>query len=232
MKKKFLLLSTIFVLSTSLWGCSSEKEDDTVTVVPPSIEDTYQNYDLDIELPADRGYINDGIFTNAVFELSFPVQDDWLVCTDLQALQILDLSTDGVGENDIISASNYEERGAGSIYDIVFYFSDQQSNVIVSYINSNTLPGFDDMTLDEYAEGIETYLLSAQGGASYTINDRTVETYGGREYTCINVSTNIGFEQKMLLRKCNGYMITVTLTYFPETEAEMQAYLDSFIEVE
>lgn len=232
MKKKSLLLTAIFILSTSLWGCSSDKENTTVSVVPPSIEEITPDYDLDIDLPADRGYIKDGIYTNVVFEVSFPVQDDWFICTDAQALQFLGLSTEGVDGDDIITASDYEERGAGTIYDLIFYLSDQQSNVMVTYVNSDTLPNFDDISLDEYAEGIETYLLSAQTGINYTINDRTVEYYGGHEYTCINVSTDIDFEQKMLLRKSNGYMISITLTYFPETEAEIQAYLDSFIEVE
>mgnify|MGYP003314378875 CR=1 FL=1 len=65
----------------------------------------------------------------------------------------------------------------------------------------------------------------------YTADEPTTETYGGDEYACLNVTTDQGYSQKMLMKKENGYMVMITLTYFPELESDMQSFLDSFTEV-
>ena len=105
-----------------------------------------------------------------------------------------------------------------------------QSNCNITYTSLDRLGMYSTLPVMDYAE-VSATQLESMASPKYTADEPTTETYGGDEYACLNVTTDQGYSQKMLMKKENGYMVMITLTYFPELESEMQSYLDSFTEV-
>lgn len=182
-------------------------------------------------VPAERGEVVDGVFTNQVFKLSFPVEDSWYVCNDKEIAQILGITSDSLDNSGDLTPEQFEEITAGTIYDVVFYFDDMQSNVNIGYINMTNIGPYATLPAEDYA-ALTKNQLENMSATEYTIGDVLTETYGGKEWAGFEASTNKGFDQKMIMRKENGYMIVITATYFPEDADMAQAFFDSFTEVE
>ncbi|MBE5952547.1 MAG: hypothetical protein E7257_00135 [Lachnospiraceae bacterium] len=129
-----------------------------------------------------------------------------------------------------MTVEQFEAATAGTVYDCVFYFSDGQSNANITFSSLDRLGMYATLPAEDYAE-LSITQLESMSTPKYTFGDTTTETYGGEEYVCITAETDQGYNQKMIMKKENGYMVMITLTYFPELESDMQAFLDSFIEV-
>jgi len=235
MKKKLLLLSTIAAFALSLCGCDSkdDSKDDTKETVTTeaTTEATTESGDISEQTEdAERGSVANGVFTNDVFKISFPVSDDWYICSDAEIAEIIGFTTENVEENTSLTVEQFEAATAGTVYDCVFYFSDMQSNCNITYTSLDRLGMYSTLPVMDYAE-VSATQLESMSAPKYTADEPTTETYGGDEYACLSVATDQGYNQKMLMKKENGYMVMITLTYFPELESEMQSFLDSFTEV-
>ncbi|MBE5932374.1 MAG: hypothetical protein E7263_03000 [Lachnospiraceae bacterium] len=241
MKKTILLLSTLAALSLALYGCDSKEKattekdivEDAIEDVelPTTSEETTEAEDISEQtVDAERGVVENNTFTNKVFKVSFPINEDWYVCSDKEIAEIIGLTSDTIEESGSMTIEQFEAATAGTVYDCVFYFSDMQSNTNITFTSLDKLAMYATRPVEDYAELTMTQLES-MSSPSYTFEDMTHETYGGCEYVCINANTDMGYQQKMLMRKENGYMVCITLTYFPELESEMQSFLDSFTEV-
>ncbi len=182
-------------------------------------------------VPAERGQVVDGVFTNEVFKLSFPVEDSWYVCNDQEIAQILGITSTSLENNEDLTPEMFEEITSGTIYDVIFYFDDMQSNVNIGYINMENIGPYASLPDTDYAE-LTKNQLESMSATQYTISDIMTETYGGKEWAGFEASTDKGFDQKMVMRKENGYMIVITATYFPEDADMAQAFFDSFIEIQ
>lgn len=247
MRKKLLLLSAIATFALALCGCDSDKNDsnsEPTTTTEATIEETTEatteatteeaTEAEDISEQVDdavRGEVVDGVFTNEVFKISFPIDDSWYVCTDEEIAQILGLTADSLDDSGDITAEQFEAATSGTIYDIVFYLSDYQSNVNVTYVNLSGMGLYAAAPATTYAEAsIES--LETMTSVAYTCSDVTTVTYGGQEWARFDATTDQGYDQTMIMRKENGYMVCVTLTYFPDHAEEAETYLNSFIEVQ
>jgi len=248
MKKKLLLLSTIATFAFALCGCDSKgsdnkasdkKESNTTTEATveeatteeATTEEAAEEQEISEKVAeATRGTVTDGVFTNDVFKVSFPVEDDWYICNDEEIATIIGLTEDLLDENSNLTAAQIEASTMGTIYDIVFYFADMQSNVNVAYINLDNLGDYKTLPATTYAKLTATQLES-MGVNGYECSDVTTETFGNKEWARLDASTDQGFDQTMIIRKENGYMVTITVTYFPEYAENAQAFLNSLTEV-
>ena len=235
MKKKLLLLSTIATLAFALCACDSKDSGESKsepTTTEATTEATTENPNISEQvMEPTRGAVENGVYTNESIKVSFPIQDNWYVCSDAEVAQIIGYTTDNIEENTNLTVEQFEAATAGTVYDIVFYFSDMQSNVNITFMSLDRTGQYATLPVDDYAE-LSVTQLQAMTGVNYTIGDLTHETYGGDEYVCINAETDQGYNQKMLLKKENGQMVCITLTFLPELEAETQTFLDSFTEVQ
>lgn len=239
MKKKLLLLSALTTFAFALSGCDSKDSNtsavdnsEPATTAEATTEATTEAQDISEQLvDAERGTVENGVYTNDVFKISFPIQDDWYVCSDAEIAQLIGFTADSIDETGVMTAEQFEAATSGTIYDLVFYFSDMQSNVNIVLSNLDMLGMYATLPTEKYAELTVSQLQNITT-PKYTFGDITSETYGGSEYTCLPAETDQGYNQKILMKKENGYMVVITLTYFPELESEMQTFLDSFTEVQ
>lgn len=234
MKKKILLLSALATFAFAFSGCGSKETEKTTTVnatTETTTEATVDNSNISEQyMEPTRGTIENGVYTNESIRVSFPTQDDWYICSDEEVAEIIGFTTDNVDETTNLTVEQFEAAAAGSVYDIVLYFSDMQSNLNLAFTSLDRIGQYATLPVDDYAK-LTVSQLEAMTGTKYTIGDLTHETYGGDEYVCINATTDQGYNQKMLLKKENGQMVIVTLTFLPGQESDMQTFLDSFIEV-
>lgn len=235
MKKKLLLLSTIATLAFAICGCDSKDSgeikseptsEEATTEATTEAQDVSEQY-----MEPIRGAVTDGVYTNESIKVSFPIQDNWYVCSDAEIAQIVGISASEVSDNTNMTVEQFEAATAGTVYDIVFYFSDMQSNVNITFTDLSKLGQFATLPVDKYAE-LSLSQLESMTGVDYTFDETTHETYGGAEYVCINAHTNQGYDQRILMKKENGQMVCITLTYISELEGETQEFLNSFTEVQ
>lgn len=238
MKKHFLLLSTITTLAFAICGCDSNSSDNSntdksePTTTEATTEVTTENPHISEQyMEPTRGTVENGVYTNESIKISFPIQEDWHVCSDEEVAEIIGYTTENIEETTKISVEQFEEATAGTVYDIVFYTSDIESNVNIVFMDLDKTGKYATLPVDDYAE-LSASQLKSMSNVNYTIGEINHETYGGDDYVCINAETDQGYNQKLLIKKENGQMVCITLTFLPESESEMQSFLDSFTEVQ
>lgn len=211
-------------------------EDTTEDTTEGTTEDTTENIsdasNSDKKATtASRGTIEDGVYTNETFKVSFPISDDMTVFTDEEVLSILGVGQDIMSSNGMYTAEQIENALNGTIYDIMFAFPDGQSNVSVSYINLNQNGMTTNLSLDVYVDATMSQ-LEQMTSPKYTSLEKTTETYSGIEYTCINTKTDMGYSQKMAARFEGNYIVQITITYLDDSPELATDFLNSLLPVE
>lgn len=230
MKKKFLVLLTATMMTMSLVACGSEKESTTEAVTTEAtttesaqdvtddsasendVTDETTEANAEEEITAERGTIENNVYTNKTFDISFEIGSDCTLYTDEQITQLLGIGQNVLESNGLYSANQMEQAMNGTFYDVWFAYSDGKSNTYVAYENMKTTGTYGIYDANAYAEALKRQFSSITT-YTYTFDPNTVETLGGYEYVCLNCKTDQGLDQKVLLRQVANYMVCITISY-------------------
>lgn len=179
-----------------------------------------------------RGTLENGMFTNEVFHISFPVSDDMLVFTDEQIMQIIGMGTEVMEEAGIhYSAEQMEQAMQGTIYDTVIMMPDGASNVMVLYENLDVTAQGMRFTEKQYLQ-IVIARISKMLGEESIVHEQETITIGGKDYTKVEVETGQGYSQTYYIRNQENYMVGFLYTCVDGAEAAREEFFNSFVEVE
>lgn len=257
MKRKFLtlFLSLVLAASTILTGCSSDAEkvstEDTTSESGEEIQEIEETAETEEEaeeepeaeeeaekeeteektIEATRGIITDSMFVNETFGIVFKVTDDMTILSDEQMLEALGVGSDVMVEDGVASAKQIEQALQGTMYDVMIMFSDNASNVSVSYDNMDiTCKG---IYYDEEQYGqVLINMLGQMSSIQYDVVDESTIELGGKEYYRLKMSADyngVKLEQTYLCRRQDNYMISIIISSQEGSQIE-EEFFDSIVD--
>ncbi len=224
MKKKIITLLLASALSLGLFACGKEN---TKSNIETTTQSTTEERD-DGTFQAERGSVENNLYKNNQFDISFSIDEDCEILTDQKIAETLGyadkISTAMTGN---LTADTLENAFYGTFYDVWFVYPDQQTNVYIAYENMKKTGTYGSLTAADYAKMLKES-LSKNTSVYYTFSDDTHVSYCGYEYICLNSKLNDGAGlQKMLIRQVGNYMMCITVSYSPSNTEICSEFLDS-----
>jgi len=182
-------------------------------------------------IEATRGTVEDGMFVNETFGLAFAITDDMTVFSDEQMFEALGIGSDIMTEDGVATAEQIEQALQGTMYDIMIMFSDNTSNVSVTYDNMDiTCKGihFDE---EQYGQMLINMLGQMSSVQYEVVSEDTVEL-AGKEYYRLKLSADYGgaiLEQTYLCRRQDNYMVGIIISGQEGSPFE-EEFLNSFVD--
>ena len=187
--KKILVILLAFVLCFA--GCSEEK-----VFVP------------------ERGAVENGVYKNSAFGISFEAEPDWYYLTDSEIAQTMGIAAEEMfGEGTEIESDH--------IYDM--YCVDNKTNATVSVNYENVVSAGNITDEGTYLEIVTGQILSAgavSGVADVVIGDVEI---GGVKIPCLNIELEVSgtkIYEKIVAKQKGEWMCSITLASLSETEME------------
>ncbi|MGN0435465.1 MAG: hypothetical protein ACI4D8_02410 [Wujia sp.] len=222
MKKSIIVLFLSAIVAVTVMGCKKDilKIEDVTTAEENTSE---------VSIGTIRGMVEDGMYVNKRFGISFKVDEDCTIFSDEMILTVLGIASDMLNEGEEFSSEDIEGLLDGMVPDYMHLYGDNKSslNIIFVKLSEAECPN---LSIDEYVE-ISCQQIEQSGMADYTIAPIEKRVYGGKEYVCIDAVTDIGMEQHALICIQDGYAITITMSDFSGGKYYEQ-FINSFIEVE
>ncbi len=200
------------------------KLEETEPVEPEETEDSGT-------IEATRGSIENGMFLNETFQLSFPVSDDMVVLTDEQILQAMGISSEVLLDNKICTAEQMETAMEGSIYDTIIMMPDGTSKLVVMYENLDVTAKGLSLTASQYLQIVINHLSQIMD-SECSISDMEEVTYGGFEYTKVDITQSQGYVQTYLVRIQDNYVVGMIYTCVSGQEEARDDFFQSLVEVQ
>ncbi len=175
-----------------------------------------------------RGIIENQIYSNKYFDISFPITENFVVLDDIQVATAYELNTEEFLSGRETPVGVFEQQNSGSCVDLVFYLPDGKSYCVITFIN----PNYTNLSTSPSALEI---ILSANENAM--LNDpvvpcdtvtRTQVTYGNHEYECLSGECKKAEVSHHFFARQNGnkYM-TFSIIYYNESKSYVDELLDS-----
>ena len=196
--KKILAIRLAFLLCFA--GCSGEN-----SVSEPEKPEEF--------VPA-RGTVENGIYKNSAFGVSFSAEEDWYFLSDSEIAQTM-----GIAAEEMFGEGTEVEPG--NIYDM--YCVDMETNATVS-VNYENVAGTENITNEgAYLEIVTSQIVSA--GASSGVKDAFIGDVeiGGVKTTCLNIELEVSgvkIYEKIVAKQIGDWMCSITLASLSETEME------------
>ena len=196
--KKILAIILAFVLCFA--GCSGEN-----SVSEPEKPEEF--------VPA-RGTVENGIYKNSAFGVSFSAEEDWYFLSDSEIAQTM-----GIAAEEMFGEGTEVEPG--NIYDM--YCVDMETNATVS-VNYENVAGTENITNEgAYLEIVTSQIVSA--GASSGVKDAFIGDVeiGGVKTTCLNIELEVSgakIYEKIVAKQIGDWMCSITVASLSETEME------------
>lgn len=185
------------------------------------------NYDFGFYGSLERGEIENEVFSNKYFDISFPMPEELYIYDDLDFATENQFDTQYISSGRDTSVSNYEKASLGNCFDLCFYLPDGMSNVIISYYNTEFVQSSFTHDMESMVKAAETSMTHDQG---YGIDEviRTTEAIGDYEYECLyGEIASLDACQKIYLRKHGKYFIRINIMYYNVSEDIVTEFLDS-----
>ena len=196
--KKILAIILAFLLCFA--GCSGEN-----SVSEPEKPEEF--------VPA-RGTVENGIYKNSAFGVSFSAEEDWYFLSDSEIAQTM-----GIAAEEMFGEGTEVEPG--NIYDM--YCVDMETNATVS-VNYENVAGTENITNEgAYLEIVTSQIVSA--GASSGVKDAFIGDVeiGGVKTTCLNIELEVSgvkIYEKIVAKQIGDWMCSITVASLSETEME------------
>ena len=196
--KKILAIILAFLLCFA--GCSGEN-----SVSEPEKPEEF--------VPA-RGTVENGIYKNSAFGVSFSAEEDWYFLSDSEIAQTM-----GIAAEEMFGEGTEVEPG--NIYDV--YCVDMETNATVS-VNYENVAGTENITNEgAYLEIVTSQIVSA--GASSGVKDAFIGDVeiGGVKTTCLNIELEVSgvkIYEKIVAKQIGDWMCSITVASLSETEME------------
>lgn len=192
--KKILAMILASVLCFA--GCSAEEPEKPEEFVPA------------------RGTVENGIYKNSAFGISFNAEENWYFLSDSEIAQTM-----GIAAEEMFGEGTEVE--AGNIYDM--YCVDTKTNATVS-VNYENIAGTENITNEgAYLEIVTGQIISA--GASSGVKDAFIGDVeiNGVKTPCLNIELEISgtkIYEKIVAKQIGDWMCSITLASLSETEME------------
>ena len=202
--KKILALVLAMMMVLSLGACSGETEPETVEIVPA------------------RGTVENGIYKNEAFGVTFSAGENWYFLTDSEIAVSM-----GVAAEEIYGEGT--EIVGDHIYDVYCVENTTGGTVSINYEDLGTIGGMTDANY--YLETVMTTLLSS--GAKDGVVDSSITNIkiGEYEVPCLDIVLEYAgttIYQKVIVKQSGSWMATATLASLSEDEinslVEMLSY--------
>lgn len=182
-------------------------------------------------IEATRGSIENGMFLNETFHVSFPVSDDMVVFTDEQILQAMGMSADALVDNKVYTAKQMETAMAGSVFDTMIMMPDGSSNFVVLYENLDVTAHGISVTESQYLQ-IVTNGVRQSVAEECSISEMEEVTVGGQEYTKVDITQSQGYVTTYLVRIQDNYVVSMIYTCVGGREEMREDFFQSMVEVQ
>lgn len=202
--KKILALVLAMMMVLSLGACSGETEPETVEIVPA------------------RGTVENGIYKNEAFGVTFSAGENWYFLTDSEIAVSM-----GVAAEEIYGEGT--EIVGDHIYDVYCVENTTGGTVSINYEDLGTIGGMTDANY--YLETVMTTLLSS--GAKDGVVDSSIANIkiGGYEVPCLDIVLEYAgttIYQKVIVKQSGSWMATATLASLSEDEINSLVEMLSF----
>ena len=202
--KKILALVLAMMMVLSLGACSGETEPETVEIVPA------------------RGTVENGIYKNEAFGVTFSAGENWYFLTDSEIAVSM-----GVAAEEIYGEGT--EIAGDHIYDVYCVENTTGGSVSINYEDLGTIGGMTDANY--YLETVMTTLLSS--GAKDGVVDSSITNIkiGEYEVPCLNIVLEYAgttIYQKVIVKQSGSWMATATLASLSEDEINSLVGMLSF----
>ena len=202
--KKILALVLAMMMVLSLGACSGETEPETVEIVPA------------------RGTVENGIYKNEAFGVTFSAGENWYFLTDSEIAVSM-----GVAAEEIYGEGT--EIAGDHIYDVYCVENTTGGTVSINYEDLGTIGGMTDANY--YLETVMTTLLSS--GAKDGVVDSSITNIkiGEYEVPCLNIVLEYAgttIYQKVIVKQIGSWMATATLASLSEDEINSLVEMLSF----
>lgn len=162
----------------------------------------------------ERGTVENGIYNNAAFGVTFSAGENWYFLTDDEIAMTM-----GIAAEEMFGEGTEVE--SGHIYDVYCVDNATNATVSVNYEDLGTIGGMTDA--NEYLETVMTTLISA--GANSGVSDVIITNLevGGNEYPCLKIVLEQGdivIYERMIVKQVGSWMATVTMASLSEEELE------------
>ena len=188
----------------SLGACSGETEPETVEIVPA------------------RGTVENGIYKNEAFGVTFSAGENWYFLTDSEIAVSM-----GVAAEEIYGEGT--EIVGDHIYDVYCVENTTGGTVSINYEDLGTIGGMTDANY--YLETVMTTLLSS--GAKDGVVDSSITNIkiGEYEVPCLDIVLEYAgttIYQKVIVKQSGSWMATATLASLSEDEINSLVEMLSF----
>ena len=202
--KKILALVLAMMMVLSLGACSGETEPETVEIVPA------------------RGTVENGIYKNEAFGVTFSAGENWYFLTDSEIAVSM-----GVAAEEIYGEG--AEIVGDHIYDVYCVENTTGGTVSINYEDLGTIGGMTDANY--YLETVMTTLLSS--GAKDGVVDSSITNIkiGEYEVPCLDIVLEYAgttIYQKVIVKQSGSWMATATLASLSEDEINSLVGMLSF----
>ena len=202
--KKILALVLAMMMVLSLGACSGETEPETVEIVPA------------------RGTVENGIYKNEAFGVTFSAGENWYFLTDSEIAVSM-----GVAAEEIYGEGT--EIVGDHIYDVYCVENTTGGTVSINYEDLGTIGGMTDANY--YLETVMTTLLSS--GAKDGVVDSSITNIKISEYEvpCLDIVLEYAgttIYQKVIVKQSGSWMATATLASLSEDEINSLVEMLSF----
>jgi hypothetical protein len=202
--KKILALVLAMMMVLSLGACSGETEPETVEIVPA------------------RGTVENGIYKNEAFGVTFSAGENWYFLTDSEIAVSM-----GVAAEEIYGEGT--EIVGDHIYDVYCVENTTGGTVSINYEDLGTIGGMTDANY--YLETVMTTLLSS--GAKDGVVDSSITNIkiGEYEVPCLDIVLEYAgttIYQKVIVKQSGSWMATATLASLSEDEINSLVGMLSF----
>lgn len=219
MSKKYIAVFLAIILVFTFSSCTEKEKEESENVVPVG----------------NRGTIDNNVYTNKKFNLSFKALEGWNFLSDVEIVRALGLSND---EETNESAGLLLEQST-AIYDMYCVNGDFTSSIQVNY-ELVDIEGMEaDISPELYLETIlnqtEQMILSMDSGSmSLKDSEITVKEVGGKLFPCLNMvlqytDTGASVFESILVKKVDGWMASVIVTSSLPNDAEEWNTIDKIL---
>lgn len=219
MSKKYIAVFLAIILIFIFSSCTDKKKEESKNIV--SI--------------ANRGTINNNVYTNNKFNLSFEALEGWNFLSDVEIVRILGLSSD---EETNESAGLLLEQST-AIYDMYCANDDFTSSIQINYEMVDVDGMETDISPELYLETIlnqtEQMILSMNSNSmSLKNSELTVKEIGGKQVPCLNMviqytDSDASVYESILAKKVDGWMASVIVTSSLLNDAEEWNTIDKIL---
>lgn len=232
MKKLLALILAVIMVASIMTACADKEEikgtiddaqnafedidnalQDAIDDLNNSLEDS-ESEDETEDVLAVPGNSSGGVYTNTFAGIKFTAPESWSFYTDEEIMELMEIGSDMLNDDDALA---YELSMQATIYSMMAENAETGASVQIMFENL-ALVGALGYSADDYADSIASQLEDLTE-IEYEVGEKSNKTIAGEDYVVIPTTANsmgVDMEQYYLMRKIDGYMMSMIITTVPD----------------